>query len=88
MIDFTLRPWTVSDLDNLVMNANNSKIAGNMTDAFPHPYTRQNGKAFIEFATQRVLEKAGFKLEARFEKTIIKNGVLLDELIYSMRRKK
>ena len=37
-------------------------------------------------ASQKVLEKAGFTLEARFEKTILKNGELLDELIYSVRR--
>ena len=37
-------------------------------------------------ASQRALEKAGFKLEARFEKTLIKNGVYEDELIYAIRR--
>jgi [ribosomal protein S5]-alanine N-acetyltransferase len=167
MIEFKIRPWSMADLDHLVQNANNPKIAGNMTDAFPHPYYRENGKAFIEFATrdnpvhifaieingessggigihpqsdiyrqnaelgywlaekywgnkiisraipqvvdiafnkfnierifarpfstnlasQKVLEKSGFKLEARFEKTIIKNGILLDELVYALRRK-
>ncbi len=38
-------------------------------------------------ASQRVLEKCGFRLEARFEKIIIKNGELLDELVYALRRK-
>jgi [ribosomal protein S5]-alanine N-acetyltransferase len=37
-------------------------------------------------ASQHVLEKSGFKLEARFEKTIFKNGEYLDELIYSYRK--
>lgn len=37
-------------------------------------------------ASQRVLEKAGFVLEGRFEKTIFKNGEFLDELIYAVRR--
>jgi RimJ/RimL family protein N-acetyltransferase len=37
-------------------------------------------------ASQRVLEKSGFKLEARFEKTVFKNGVYLDELVYALRR--
>lgn len=36
--------------------------------------------------SQRVLEKSGFRLEARLEKTIFKNGTYLDELIYSIRR--
>lgn len=165
-IDFKLRPWAMSDLDSLVKYANNKKIADNLTDAFPHPYTVEDGIKFItkvsidnptraftieingkaagsigvfpqtdihsknaemgywlaeEFwgfgittravkqiveygfktfdinrifarpfgtnkASQKVLEKAGMKLEARFEKTCIKNGVLLDELFYAARK--
>ncbi len=37
-------------------------------------------------ASQRVLEKAGFKLEARFERALYKNGAYLDELIYAIRK--
>jgi RimJ/RimL family protein N-acetyltransferase len=39
-------------------------------------------------ASQRVLEKSGFVLEARFEKTLFKNGEYLDELVYAIRRNK
>lgn len=34
--------------------------------------------------SQRVLEKAGFKLEARLKKALFKNGEYMDELINSM----
>lgn len=37
-------------------------------------------------ASQKVLEKAGFTLEARFEKTFFKNGEYEDELVYAVRR--
>jgi len=37
-------------------------------------------------ASQRVLEKNGFKLEARIEKIIFKNGEFQDELIYAFRK--
>ena len=37
-------------------------------------------------ASQKVLEKAGFKLEARFEKTFYKNNEFIDELIYAIRK--
>ena len=37
-------------------------------------------------ASQKVLEKAGFTLEARFEKTFFKKGVYEDELIYAFRK--
>ena len=163
---FQLRPWALSDLDSLVRHANNPDIAKFMMDGFPHPYTEENGKAFIAFATkddpihifaidvegeaiggigihpqadvqrknaelgywlaepfwgkgiitnaikqviefgfktydinrifarpygtnigsQKVLEKAGFVLEGRFEKTIFKNGEFLDELVYAVRK--
>jgi [ribosomal protein S5]-alanine N-acetyltransferase len=163
-VNFKLRPWTMDDLDNLVKFAGNKKIADNLTDAFPHPYFRENGIAYIttfmddnparvfaieaegiacgsigvfpqtdihrknaemgywlaeeywgrgimteavkrmiehgfksfdinrifarpfstNIASQRVLEKAGMKLEARFEKSLFKNGKFLDELIYSI----
>lgn len=38
-------------------------------------------------ASQRVLEKAGFTLEGRFEKTIIKNGEYEDEWVYAIRKR-
>lgn len=37
-------------------------------------------------ASQRVLEKCGFRLEARIEKNIFKNGEFQDELIYAIRK--
>jgi len=165
-MQFTLRPWKIEDLDSLVKFANNPEVARNMTNRFPHPYNEENGRMFIESATndfpfnifaidingeasggiglhlqsdiqcknaelgywlaepywgkgiitkaiaqmvdygfktweisrifarpfgtnigsQKVLEKAGFKLEGRFEKTLFKNGEYLDELIYAVRR--
>lgn len=165
-MEFKLRPWKMSDLENLVKNANNPNIAKFMMDMFPYPYTREKGIAFIEFASsaipvhlfaidmngtacggigvhalqdissknaelgywlaepfwgkgimtdavkqivdygfktfninrifarpfgtniasQKVLEKAGFTLEARFEKTFYKNGEYIDELIYAVRK--
>ncbi len=165
-MEFHLRPWNPEDLDNLVHHANDPEVACFMTDGFPHPYTPEHGKAFIEYANRdkpvhifaievngkaaggigihpqtdimrknaelgywlgkaywgqgivskaipqmitfafdnydierlfarpygnnpascRVLEKAGFKLEARIEKNIYKLGEFQDELIYGFRR--
>jgi len=162
----TLRPWKESDLDNLVKYAGDFNIAKNMSDAFPHPYTRQDGRKFIAMAlgikparlfaidvqgqaigsigffpqsdihaknaemgywlaqeywgqgimvqavdqlveyafatfdiiriyarpfgtnkaSQRVLEKSGFKLEATFEKALFKRGEFIDEKIYARRK--
>lgn len=38
------------------------------------------------FASHRVLEKAGFVLEARLEKSVMKAGVATDQLIYVVNR--
>ncbi len=43
-----LRPWEMEDLPVLVPLANNPKIAANLTDLYPHPYTREDGIAFIK----------------------------------------
>lgn len=165
-MDFKLRPWKESDLENLVKHANNWEIAKNLTDKFPFPYTTEDGKAFLNFAmnnkqalmlaidinseavgsigifpqddihrynaelgywlaepfwgkgiitsaikeivelgfkqfnlnrifarpfgsnkaSQRVLEKAGFTFEARFEKILYKNNSWEDELYFAIRK--
>lgn len=165
-MDIRLRPWREDDVDDLVALAHNPKIAANLTDRFPYPYTVEHGRHFIAMATskdpvhvlcieldgkviggigvhqqedvfrknaelgywigeaywgrgimtlvipmmvrygfqhfdidrifarpfgrniasQKVLEKCGFVLEARFEKTLFKNGQYEDEVIYAVRR--
>lgn len=165
-MEFTLRKWSLDDLDSLVKYANNAKIAQFMPNRFPHPYQAKNGIAFIRdiatapnnwiyaisingqavggvglhpqadilaknaeigywlaepfwgqgimskavlqiidigfgqldinrifgrcfgtnIASQAVLKKTGFLLEAKFKNTIYKNGIYLDELIYAIRK--
>ena len=50
-MEFHLRPWHTNDLIDLVHFANNPRIANNLTDAFPHPYTEKDGIEFINMAT-------------------------------------
>ncbi|MBC7866302.1 MAG: GNAT family N-acetyltransferase [Gloeobacteraceae cyanobacterium ES-bin-316] len=163
---FTLRPWMMSDLGSLVHCANNQNVSRFLMNKFPHPYTEEDGKKFIAFATQgnpvniftidiegkaaggiglhplsdvecknaemgywlaepywgngivtkavkqminygfetfdinrifarpfghntasqKVLEKVGFVLEAKLEKTFFKNGEYVDEWIYAVRK--
>jgi len=165
-MEIVLRRWALSDLDNMVKYANNFNIAKYLTNQFPHPYTYEDGKNYIEMVmmddplkvfaievdgeavgsigifpqsdihsknaeisywlaedfwgrgimteavrqivkygfdtfdvnrifarpfginkgSQRVLEKAGFTLEARFEKTLCKYDEYMDELIYAIRK--
>ena len=51
-MEFKLRSWNLDDLESLVKYANNYNIAKNLTNQFPHPYTKKNGEAFIAMATK------------------------------------
>ena len=163
IMECKLRKWSEADLNSLVKYANNKNIAKWLTNAFPHPYTHEDGKAYLSmiendnptkvfaievngeavgsigifpqtdiheknaemgywlaeeywgkgimtqaireiveygfstfeivrifarpFSTnlksQRVLEKAGFELEARLKRALFKNGKFMDELTYA-----
>lgn len=163
---FKLRPFEHADLPSLVKHANDPTIAAFLSDAFPHPYTEEHGRVFLDeamkplpfrrcidingeccgaiglhpkpdlwrfnlelgywlgkpfrshgimteairqmvqlgfstfpdikriyastfvanVASQRALEKAGLEREAELKGTIVKNGVVHDEVIYAVRR--
>ena len=63
--DLRVRSWRKSDLDALVRYANNPKIAANLRDQFPHPYTRSAAAAYLtdvrmaEVETSFAVEYAG-----------------------------
>jgi len=47
MPPFELRPWRTDDLPDLVRWADDPDIASNLTNTFPHPYTEEDGVAFL-----------------------------------------
>lgn len=51
-MNFTLRPWQLSDTENLAKYANNPNVAQFLTNAFPHPYSVENAISFIEMVSQ------------------------------------
>ena len=51
-----VRSWRESDAESLALHANNRKIWRNMSDAFPHPYTAADARAFLQSAMARVPE--------------------------------
>lgn len=42
-----LRPWNISDAERLAVIANNSKIADNLRDGFPNPYTKYDAVSWL-----------------------------------------
>lgn len=47
--DLHIRTWRKSDLDTLLRYANNARIAANLRDQFPHPYTRRDGLDYLNY---------------------------------------
>ena len=43
-----LRPWRKGDEEALVRHANNRKVSINLRDHFPHPYTMEDARSWIE----------------------------------------
>ncbi|MET0755242.1 MAG: GNAT family protein [Pseudoxanthomonas sp.] len=44
---FVLRPWRASDLEALLVHANDEQVSLGLSDRFPFPYTRQDGEDFL-----------------------------------------
>jgi len=56
--DLQIRSWRKSDLDALLRHANNAKIAANLRDQFPHPYTRRDAIEYLNFVRDQRPERA------------------------------
>jgi [ribosomal protein S5]-alanine N-acetyltransferase len=47
--DLQIRTWRKSDLEALLRYANNPKIAANLRDQFPYPYTRRDAIEYLNY---------------------------------------
>lgn len=45
--DLQLRPWRSEDLPALLANANHAEVVRGLSSRFPHPYTAEDGRAFL-----------------------------------------
>ena len=60
--DLRVRSWRKEDLNALLRHADNAKVAANLRDQFPHPYTRRDGIEYLDYV--RTLEpETAFALE-------------------------
>jgi RimJ/RimL family protein N-acetyltransferase len=50
---FELREWQLSDAASLAENANSIHVWNNVRDYFPHPYSEEDGKYFIETVSSK-----------------------------------
>ena len=47
-MDFVLRPWRRSDAPDVARYANNDRIAQNLRNIFPYPYTLADAESFVD----------------------------------------
>jgi len=64
--DVRVRSWRKDDLKALLRHANNAKIAANLRDQFPHPYTRRDAIDFLDYAQMQEPE-CSFAIELKDE---------------------
>ena len=54
----TIRDWRLEDAESLAKHANNRRVWLKLRDRFPHPYTIQDARNFLERATsEKEIEK-------------------------------
>lgn len=52
-MEFTIRKWKNSDAESVAKYANNEKVAENLRNAFPYPYTLEDAKAYVSDCVER-----------------------------------
>ena len=52
-MDFTLTAWTPAHIEGVAKHANNKKIAHNLRDVFPHPYTYADTLWYVNDCIQK-----------------------------------
>jgi RimJ/RimL family protein N-acetyltransferase len=56
--DLKVRSWRKADLESLLRHANNPRIAANLRDQFPYPYTRRAAIDYLEFVREQNPERS------------------------------
>lgn len=50
--NYILRPWETEDAGSLTSHANNPRIARNLRDGFPYPYTLKDARQWLEMVKE------------------------------------
>jgi len=53
---YLLRPWDPDDARSLVIHANNPKIARNLRDGFPYPYTLKDAEQWLRMVKENRMD--------------------------------
>jgi RimJ/RimL family protein N-acetyltransferase len=90
-----VRSWQRADADSLASHANNRNVWINLRDQFPHPYTKRDARAFIQWSRDQRPETAfaialdgqavggiGFALRPDVERVSAEIGYWLGESLW------
>lgn len=80
---FKLRKWDIKDIDSVARYANNKKIAGNLRNAFPYPYTRESAESFISACIKSDSTEALFRAIDVNGEAVGSIGVFVKDDVYS-----
>lgn len=61
--DFKIRPYEERDAESISENANNPKVAMNLRDSFPNPYTVEDARCWIEMCRDPTLGDTNWAIE-------------------------
>lgn len=78
---FRLRRFSPADMGSLAYHANNANIAVRLQDRFPHPYTEEDARQFIEYARSAEMESV-FAIEVDGEAAGAV-GIMFQQDVYS-----
>ncbi len=56
-MDFKLRKWEPGDISDVAHYANNNKIAANLRDVFPYPYTFEDARGYVTACAENTEER-------------------------------
>lgn len=73
MVDFILRPWEYDDAVSIAKAADNPKIAANLRNVFPNPYTLEDARWYVNDC----IEKDGNQQTTR---AIVVNGAAVGSI--------
>lgn len=82
MPQFTLRQWKQEDAEAIAIAANNEKIAANLRNSFPYPYTIEDAKCYVNGCIARGENQQLTKAIATDGKAIGSIGIFIQDDIY------
>ena len=80
---YTLRKWQKSDIKSLQKHANNKKIADNLRNAFPRPYSLSDAKAYVNSVIKTNEEKQCCRAIEIDGEAVGSIGIFLKDDVYS-----